>query len=66
MLVRSGALERFDSSSLEKVTHGTEVMPEQTLDRVARTSPSVLLQRTYALSELGVPRSKSREEGSLG
>jgi acyl-CoA synthetase (AMP-forming)/AMP-acid ligase II len=65
MLVRSDALERFDLSSLRKITYGTEVMPQQTLDRVSRAFPGVLLQQTYGLSELGVLRSKSREDGSL-
>ena len=65
MLVRSDALERFDLSSLKRITYGTEVMPQQTLDRVSRVFPGVLLQQTYGLSELGVLRSKSREDGSL-
>ncbi len=65
MLVRSDALERFDLSSLNRITYGTEVMPQTTLDRVRRAFPGVLLQQTYGLSELGVLRSKSREDGSL-
>lgn len=65
MLVRSDALNRFDFRSLKKITYGTEVMPQQTLDRVSRAFPGVLLQQTYGLSELGVLRSKSREDGSL-
>lgn len=65
LLVRSDALERFDMSSLKKITYGTEVMPQQTLDRVARAFPGVALQQTYGLSELGVLRSKSRPDGSL-
>jgi acyl-CoA synthetase (AMP-forming)/AMP-acid ligase II len=65
MLVRSDALERFDLGSLKRITYGTEVMPQQTLDRVSQAFPGVLLQQTYGLSELGVLRSKSREDGSL-
>jgi acyl-CoA synthetase (AMP-forming)/AMP-acid ligase II len=65
MLVRSDALDRFDLSSLKRITYGTEVMPQQTLDRVARAFPGVVLQQTYGLSELGVLRSKSRDDGSL-
>ena len=64
-LVRSDAVGRFDLSSLKRITYGTEVMPQQTLDRVSRTFPGVLLQQTYGLSELGVLRSKSRDDGSL-
>jgi acyl-CoA synthetase (AMP-forming)/AMP-acid ligase II len=65
MLVRSDALARFDLGSLKRITYGTEVMPQQTLDRVNRAFPGVVLQQTYGLSELGVLRSKSREDGSL-
>jgi acyl-CoA synthetase (AMP-forming)/AMP-acid ligase II len=65
MLVRSDAVGRFDLSSLKRITYGTEVMPQQTLDRVAAAFPGVMLQQTYGLSELGVLRSKSREDGSL-
>ena len=65
ILVRSGAVEQFDLSSLQRITYGTEVMPQETLDRVSRAFPGVVLQQTYGLSELGVLRSKSREDGSL-
>ena len=49
MLVRSDALDRFDLTSLKRITYGTEVMPQQTLDRVRRAFPGVLLQQTYGL-----------------
>src|SRR3954471_23445088 len=65
MLVRSGAHERYDLSSLRLITYGTEVMPEPTLERLQRIFPGVRLQQTYGLSELGVLRSKSRDDGSL-
>ena len=64
-LVRSDAVDRFDLSSLSRITYGTEVMPQETLDRVRRAFPDVVLQQTYGLSELGVLRSKSRDDGSL-
>jgi acyl-CoA synthetase (AMP-forming)/AMP-acid ligase II len=65
MLMRSDALDRFDLSSLKRISYGTEVMPQQTLDRVSRAFPGVTLQQTYGLSEVGVLRSKSRGDGSL-
>jgi acyl-CoA synthetase (AMP-forming)/AMP-acid ligase II len=65
ILVRSDALSRFDLTSLKRITYGTEVMPQQTLDRVSAAFPGVLLQQTYGLSEVGVLRSKSRDDGSL-
>jgi acyl-CoA synthetase (AMP-forming)/AMP-acid ligase II len=65
MLVRSDALARFDLSSLKRITYGTEVMPQETLNRVSEAFPGVVLQQTYGLSELGVLRSKSRDDGTL-
>lgn len=65
LLVRSGVTEDFDLSSLKRITYGTEVMAQTTLDRVQQVFPGVQLQQTYGLSELGVLRSKSREDGSL-
>ena len=65
LLLLSGALERHDLSSLRLVTYGTEPMPESTLVRVAAAMPGVTLQQTYGLSELGILRSKSRDNKSL-
>ena len=65
MLVQSRAHEHFDLSSLKLITYGTEVMSQTTLDLVRENFPDVKLQQTYGLSELGVLRSKSREDGSL-
>ena len=65
LLLLSEAHQRFDLSSLRLITYGTEVMPESTLVRVREAFPAVRLQQTYGLSELGVLRSKSRDDGSL-
>jgi acyl-coenzyme A synthetase/AMP-(fatty) acid ligase len=65
LLLLSGALERNDLSSLRLVTYGTEPMPESTLRRVAEAIPHVTLQQTYGLSELGILRSKSKDNKSL-
>jgi acyl-CoA synthetase (AMP-forming)/AMP-acid ligase II len=65
LLLMSEAYRGFDLSSLELITYGTEVMPESTLRRVREIFPNVRLQQTYGLSELGILRSKSREDGSL-
>ena len=40
-------------------------MPQSTLDSVRRQFPGVDLLQTYGLSEVGVLRSQSREDGSL-
>lgn len=65
LLVHSGGHLRYDLSSLRLVTYGTEVMSATTLARLQRIFPGVRLQQTYGLSELGVLRSRSREDGSL-
>lgn len=65
LLLLSGAHQRHDLSSLKLITYGTEIMPASTLERVRAAFPGVRLQQTYGLSELGILRSKSRDDGSL-
>jgi len=55
----------YDLSSLKRISYGSELMPQSTLDRVRKQFPSVDLLQTYGLSEVGVLRSQSREDGSL-
>jgi acyl-coenzyme A synthetase/AMP-(fatty) acid ligase len=65
LLLISGAYERYDLSSLKRITYGTETMPAQTLQRLHELLPAVELQQTYGLSEIGILRSKSRSPESL-
>ncbi len=65
LILLSEAYQRYDLSSLELVTYGTEVMPESTLLRFHDLFPQVRLQQTYGLSEVGILRSKSRDSSSL-
>ena len=65
LLLLSEAYSRHDLSSLRLVTYGTEVMPESTLRRLHDLFPSIRLQQTYGLSEIGVLRSKSKSSDSL-
>jgi acyl-CoA synthetase (AMP-forming)/AMP-acid ligase II len=65
LLLLSEAYLRYDLSSLLLITYGTELMPASTLTRLRDMFPNVRLQQTYGLSELGILRSKSREDGSL-
>ena len=65
LLMASSAHREHDLSSLTRITYGTEVMPQATLDRVRAAFPGVVLQQTYGLSEVGVLRSQSRDDGSL-
>ena len=65
LMLLSGAYDKYDLSSLELVTYGTEVMPESTLTRFTQAIPHVKMQQTYGLSELGILRSKSKSSDSL-
>jgi len=65
LLMVSEEYKKWDLSSLKIITYGTEVMPEATLKRVREVFPSLQLQQTYGLSELGVLRTKSRGDDSL-
>jgi acyl-CoA synthetase (AMP-forming)/AMP-acid ligase II len=65
LLMASRLHSEFDLSSLKRITYGTEVMPQSTLDRVRQAFPNVNLQQTYGLSEVGVLHSQSRDDGSL-
>jgi len=65
LLMASKLYSNFDLSSLKRITYGTEVMPQSTLDRMIMAFPGVSLQQTYGLSEVGVLRSQSRSDGSL-
>jgi acyl-CoA synthetase (AMP-forming)/AMP-acid ligase II len=65
LMIAAKAHKNFDLSSLRRITYGTEMMPQATLDRVAEALPDVVLQQTYGLSEVGVLASKSRGDGSL-
>lgn len=65
LLIASKLYKNYDMSSLKRITYGTEVMPQSTLDRVRKVFPGMVLQQTYGLSEVGVLRSQSRDDGSL-
>ncbi len=65
LLLISEAWARHDLSSLRRVTYGTEVMPQSTLERLGEVLPGVALTQTYGLSEVGILRAKSRDSSSL-
>ena len=65
LLIASHLQSDYDLSSLKRITYGTEVMPQSTLDRLIKAFPNVVLQQTYGLSEVGVLRSQSRGDGTL-
>lgn len=65
LMMASHLHTKYDLSSLRRITYGTETMPQSTLDRVKAQFPKADLLQTYGLSEVGVLRSQSRDDGSL-
>ncbi|MBL9107561.1 MAG: long-chain fatty acid--CoA ligase [Myxococcales bacterium] len=64
MLLISGEHTRHDLSSLRVIGYATEVMPPTLLKRLHAALPGVELRQNYGLSELGILRSQSRDDGS--
>lgn len=65
MLIASGLWREYDLSSIRLVTYGAEPMPPVTLARMREILPQAQFKQTYGLSELGVLRSSSPDQGSL-
>ena len=65
LILLSGAHTRHDLQSLKLITYGTEPMLDSTLQRFHALFPSIRLQQTYGLSEVGILRSKSKGSDSL-
>jgi acyl-CoA synthetase (AMP-forming)/AMP-acid ligase II len=65
LLLISGVWQERDLSSLKVIAYGTEPMPESTLKRLNEVFPNAALVQTYGMSELGVLRSRSRDNQSL-
>ena len=65
LLAATDLSTKYDLSSLRRITYGTETMPQATLDKIRARFSQVELQQTYGLSEVGVLRSQSRQDGSL-
>lgn len=65
LLLLSREYQHRNLQALELITYGTEVMPENTLNLLHQQFPTVRLQQTYGLSEVGILRSKSKNSNSL-
>jgi len=65
LLIASATYKSSDLSSIRLITYGTELMPEATLSKVHAIFPNAQIKQTYGLSELGVLRSKSEDDGSV-
>lgn len=65
LLLLSDAYKRYDLSSLKVISYGTEPMSLSTLKRLNEVFPKVKFRQTYGLIEIGVLRTKSKDDGSL-
>ncbi len=65
MLLISEAYKKYDLSSLELITYGTEPMPTATLESLHAALPGVRLKQTYGLTEVGILPTKSEGDDSL-
>lgn len=63
-LLGSKAVKSHDLSSIERISYGTEMMLESTLERLNAFFPNAAIVNTYGLSELGVLRTKSKSSDS--
>lgn len=63
-LLGSKAVKTHDLSSIERISYGTEMMLESTLERLNAFFPNAAIVNTYGLSELGVLRTKSKSSDS--
>ena len=66
MLAISGMHKKYDLSSLELITYGTEPMHPATLASITQIFPQVRFKQTYGLTETGILSSKSKGSDSLG
>ena len=65
LMLLSESYRRYDLSSLQTITYGTEPMSDTVLKRLHKLFPHVALRQTYGLSEVGILRSKSSSSDSL-
>jgi acyl-coenzyme A synthetase/AMP-(fatty) acid ligase len=65
LMLIAGVFEKYDLSSLKRITYGSEPMPESVLHRLASALPNVELLQTYGTTEVGILKSKSRDNHSL-
>ncbi|MDQ3019274.1 MAG: fatty acid--CoA ligase family protein [Bacteroidota bacterium] len=65
LIIISEAYHKYDLSSLKVISYGTEAMSSITLEKLNKIFPDVKFHQTYGLIEVGVLRTKSKDNGSL-
>ncbi|MDA7809914.1 fatty acid--CoA ligase family protein [Flavobacteriaceae bacterium] len=64
LMLMSGVLNKYDTSSLRMITYGTEVMPVSLLDRLKKSFNKVKFLQTFGTSETGIIKSSSKSSSS--
>ncbi len=65
LILVSELYKKYNLSSLEAISYGSEVMPEYTLKKLNQLFPSIKIVQSYGMSELGVLDTKSKSNNSL-
>lgn len=65
MLLISEAHQRFDLSSIDYISYGTEPMPTTTLTVLKSAFPDVKFRQLYGLTELGILPTKTHADDAL-
>ena len=60
----NGHSDKYDLTSLRMITYGSEVMSEAVLSRLKRRYPAIKFLQTYGLSETGVLKTISKDDGT--
>lgn len=64
LMLMSGVLVKYDTSSLRMITYGTEVMPDSLLNRLKTSFDRVKFLQTFGTSETGIMKSSSKSSTS--
>lgn len=64
LLLMSGAVEKYDLSSLKIISYGTEPMPESLLLRLKKAFPKARFLQTFGTSETGITQTTSLSSDS--
>jgi long-chain acyl-CoA synthetase len=65
MLLMSEAPARYDLSSIQYISYGTEPMPKTTLTALESVFPAVKFRQLYGTTELGILPTKTHPEDAL-
>lgn len=65
LILISEVYNKYDLSSLKHINYGSEIMPEHVLIKLSEIFPSIKFSQSYGMSELGVVKTKTKNNTSL-